>query len=135
MAADKTPARRGLLAIWRVKRRPGTKAVPVAVLTVLLAVFYLLLQALVEQIEFTFAYLFSAAINVLAQSVYGMRLAGRARVFLYVLPALAAIYGALYAFLEVEDQALLIAATVILAGLTISMILTPRIAWYGDDQA
>lgn len=57
------------------------KSMPVAVPTAPLAVLYVLLLAPAEQFEFTFANVIAASINVLVLSVYGMRLAGRARVF------------------------------------------------------
>lgn len=98
-----------------------------------LAVFYLLLLALAEQMAFGKAYLIAASVNVLILSVYGARLAGSASVFAYFLPALTAIYVALYAFLEWKDQALLITSLVMLSGLAISMLLTPKVKWYGEE--
>jgi inner membrane protein len=95
-----------------------------------IALFFLLLLALSEKIEFWQAYAVAAAASVLLLMVYfsavlrgwkrGVSLAG------YV----ALLYGALYGLLSSENNALLLGALLLFGVLALLMIATRRVDWY-----
>jgi inner membrane protein len=94
-----------------------------------LALFYLLLLALSEHLQFDLAYGLSAGALVALITVY---LSGVLRSFRLALGAgagLAILYAMLYWILRSEDYSLLMGALLLFAVLTILMIATRRIDW------
>lgn len=94
-----------------------------------LAVFYLLLLSLSEQVGFAAAYAASAAalIALLAWYVAGVLQGWKPASALA--GVLATAYAALYAVLDSEDYALLMGATMVFAALATLMISTRRVDW------
>ena len=95
-----------------------------------LAMFFLLLIALSEHIDFFVAYLVSAAACVL---LIGGYLAGALASRLHGLAfglGLAALYGVLYGVLLSEDNALLMGTMLLFAALASAMLATRRLDWY-----
>ncbi len=95
-----------------------------------LALFYLLLLALAEQVGFGPAYAVGAA-AVVGQIAFYTRAVLQSVPRTALLAALlAALYGGLYVLMQMEDLALLIGAVALFAGLTAIMAVTRRIDWY-----
>lgn len=96
-----------------------------------LAVFYLLLISLSEHIDFNYAYSLSAlscAALVTYYVAYVLRSVWRALGFGLVLLAL---YGQLLMILKSEDDALLMGSLLIFSTLSLLMLLTRKVDWYG----
>jgi inner membrane protein len=95
-----------------------------------LCIFYLLLLALSEHLDFDKAYLWSSASTIGLITWYWqwvIRARGRA---LLMLAALATLYGFLYMLLRAEDSALLAGAIGLFAMLALVMFLTRRVDWF-----
>lgn len=95
-----------------------------------LAIFFLLLLGLAERIDFSRAYVVSAAACIGLQAVYVsgvLRSAWRAGVFAGLL---AGLYGALYSLLVSEDNALLLGSLLLFGVLATVMLVTRRVDWY-----
>lgn len=96
-----------------------------------LAVFFLLLFALAEHMTFALAYVIAAIACIALITFYVshlLRSPRRAAVFSTYLVAL---YGALYMLLHSEDDAMLLGALLVFAMLTVTMVLTRRMDWFG----
>ncbi|MCP5153959.1 MAG: cell envelope integrity protein CreD [Ectothiorhodospiraceae bacterium] len=93
-------------------------------------VFYLLLLALSEHVDFALAYGVAACacaclVGGYSASVLGSRLRG-----LGVLVVLGGLYGFLFVVLRSEDTALLMGALAVFAALAVLMFVTRRVDWY-----
>lgn len=96
-----------------------------------LGMFFLLLISLAEQIGFALAYTIAAFACISLISFYLVAvLKARTRALGFAV-LLAALYGALYAILQLEDVALLIGASLLFVLLTVVMALTRKVDWYG----
>ena len=94
-----------------------------------LAVFFLVLIALSEHIDFAWAYLCAAGACVGLLTYYVRHpLATRARTSLFA-ALFALLYAALYVLLQSEDYALLLGALLVFAALATAMIATRRLDW------
>jgi inner membrane protein len=93
--------------------------------------FFLLLTALSEHIDFAAAYAVATAACVGLNSAYLVRVLRSARAGLAFGTALAALYAMLYATLKAEDYALLGGSLLLFALLAVVMIATRRVDWYG----
>jgi inner membrane protein len=94
-----------------------------------LAVFFLLLVALAEQVRFAFAYAISASACVVLLTFYlrhPLGTAARTAVFFVLFVAL---YGSLYVLLRMEDHALLVGSFAVFALLAMVMVLTRKVDW------
>jgi inner membrane protein len=99
-----------------------------------LALFYLLLLSLSEQIVFSLAYTISAGLTTLLISLYSHVVLHAKKHALIVGFLLAALYAYLYLVLQSEDYALL-SGTVLLFGiLAATMYITRKVDWYGFDK-
>ena len=99
-----------------------------------LATFFLLLIALSEHVSFWFAYAGASLACVGLLAIYlsaVLRSALRGTVFGILLTAL---YGALYGLLMSEDNALLLGAILVFALLSLAMLATRKVDWYGLTQ-
>ena len=95
-----------------------------------LCVFYLLLIALSEHIEFIWAYLCSAAAQAALIGIYlGSGLNSR-QAGVLVATALGGVYGLLYLLILSEQYSLLLGATLVFAVLATLMWVTRRTDWY-----
>lgn len=95
-----------------------------------LALFYLLLVSLSEQIGFGAAYAAAAAATVALVSAYSARILARSRRALVIGGLLAALYGYLYVLLRVEDFALLLGSLALFALLSLTMYVTRNVDWW-----
>jgi inner membrane protein len=96
-----------------------------------LTLFYLLLVSLSEHVAFEFAFLGSALACVGLIGVYISEvLRSRSRGFAFS-GLLALLYGMLYIILRSEDNALLMGSLLLFGVLTLVMMVTRRLDWYG----
>ena len=96
-----------------------------------IAVFFLLLVSLSEHVPFAIAYLAAAAACTALLTFYGSFVLRSSRAGALFGAAIAALYGALYALLQLEQTALLLGSTMLFAVLAAIMVATRRIDWYG----
>jgi len=95
-----------------------------------LAVFFLLLVSLSEHVPFAVAYLAAAAACTTLLTFYGSFVLRGGRAGAVFGAAIAALYGALYALLQLEQTALLLGSILIFAVLALLMVATRRTDWY-----
>ena len=95
-----------------------------------LAVFFLLLVSLTEHIAFAWAYLAASAACTLLLAFYGSFVLRSARAGAAFGGAIAALYGALYLLLQMEQSALVLGSLLLFAVLGAVMIATRRVDWY-----
>ncbi len=116
--------------LFEVLRRLRVHPMQYGLVGAALAMFYLLLVALSEHLEFAVAYAIAGAAcvgligfyvaHVLQHWLRGLGFAG----------LLGLLYGTLYALLQSEDNALLLGAGLLFAALAAVMVLTRRLDWY-----
>ena len=111
-------------------RRLAIHPVQYGLVGLALAMFFLLLTALSEHIDFAAAYAAATAACVGLVTVYLVRVLKSARLGLAFGAALAAVYGMLYALLQAEDYSLLGGSLVLFGLLAAVMIATRRVDWY-----
>jgi inner membrane protein len=92
--------------------------------------FFLLLVALSEHIDFAAAYAIATAACVGIITVYLVRVLASAALGLAFGAALAGLYGLLYALLKAEDYSLLGGTILLFALLAAVMLGTRRVDWY-----
>jgi inner membrane protein len=111
--------------IWRVSMHPAQYLLVGSAL----AVFFLVLIALSEHVDFAWAYLCAAGACIALLTWYLRHpLASPARTSVFAALFLA-LYGALYVLLQSEDYALLLGALLVFAALAGVMIVTRRLDW------
>jgi inner membrane protein len=96
---------------------------------VALCVFYTLLIALAEQLNFTIAYLIAALLTISLVSVYTASVLRSARLAAGIGGALSLLYGFIYVIIRSEDQALLMGSLGLFIILAIVMYFSRRIKW------
>ncbi|WP_280153411.1 cell envelope integrity protein CreD [Piscinibacter sp. XHJ-5] len=96
-----------------------------------LSIFFLLLLALSEHLPFGESYAIAAAACVALLAFYARHLLGGWRAGLAFGGGVAALYGALYLLLQLEQTALILGAVLLFAVLAGVMVATRRIDWYG----
>jgi inner membrane protein len=94
------------------------------------AVFFLLLVSLSEHIAFAWAYLSASAACTLLLTFYGSFVLRSARAGLVFGAAIAALYGALFVLLQMEQSALVLGSLLLFAVLGAVMVATRRVDWY-----
>ncbi len=95
-----------------------------------MAMFYLLLVSLAEQIGFASAYLTASSACVLLLGYYlSYVLKSKANGFIFS-SLLTALYGALYGILQSEDNALLMGSLLVFGLLALVMVITRKVDWY-----
>jgi inner membrane protein len=112
-------------------RRLAIHPVQYALVGLALAMFFLLLTALSEHIDFGAAYAAATAACVSLITAYLVRVLKSAPAGLAFGAALSALYGFLYALLRAEDYSLLGGALLLFALLAAVMLATRRVDWYG----
>lgn len=115
--------------------RSGVRIHPVSYLLVgaALALFYLLLLSLTEQIGFAPAYLIAALLTVSLVSGYSAAMLRDGKRAIPVALLLSLLYGYLYFVLQLEDYALLFGAFLLFAFLAFLMFATRKIDWFELD--
>jgi inner membrane protein len=111
-------------------RRLAIHPVQYALVGLALAMFFLLLTALSEHIDFAVAYAAATAACVGLITTYLVRVLKSARIALAFGAALGALYAMLYALLKAEDYALLGGALLLFGLLAAVMLATRRVEWY-----
>ena len=96
-----------------------------------LAIFFLLLVSLSEHVPFAVAYLAAAAACTALLTFYGAFVLRGSRAGAAFGAAIAGLFGALYALLQLEQTALLLGSILLFAVLAAVMVATRRIDWYG----
>jgi inner membrane protein len=115
--------------VFGVLRSTRTHFVQYLMVGAAIALFYLLLLALAEQIAFPRAYLAAAAAVVLLDGLYVGRTVSRAAGATLAL-LLAAVYAFLYVLLRAESLSLLMGAVGLFVVLALAMYLTRNVDWY-----
>lgn len=95
-----------------------------------LVLFYLLLLALSEHVEFDLAYFLSSAATLLLIGLYTLAIAAWKRTSVIVSAVLFMLYSFLYIVLQNEDYALLIGSIGLLTIMSLVMYLTRKVDWY-----
>jgi inner membrane protein len=113
-----------------VLRRLRVHPVQYALVGAALAIFFLLLVSLSEHLPFPVAYAIAAAACTSLLGVYGAFVLHGRRAGLAFGTGVGALYGVLYALLQLEQTALLLGSLLLFAALTALMVATRRIDWY-----
>ena len=116
--------------LFEMLGRLAIHPVQYALVGLALAMFFLLLTALSEHIDFAAAYAVATAACVGLISTYLVRVLRSARAGLAFGGALGMLYAMLYATLKAEDYALLGGSLLLFAVLATVMIATRRFDWY-----
>jgi inner membrane protein len=95
-----------------------------------LAIFFLLLVSLTEHIAFAWAYLAASAACTLLLSFYASFVLHGMRAGAVFGAAIAALYGALYLLLQLEQSALVLGSLLLFVVLGTVMVATRRVDWY-----
>lgn len=95
-----------------------------------LSIFFLLLLSLSEHLAFGASYAIAAAACVLLLAFYGRYLLGGWKAGAVFGAGVAALYGALYALLQMEQTALVMGSVLLFAVLAGAMVMTRHVDWY-----
>ena len=117
--------------LFELLRRLAIHPVQYALVGLALAMFFLLLTALSEHIDFAAAYAIATFACVGLIAGYLARVLRSARLGLAFGGALAALYAMLFALLKAEDYSLLGGALLLFGLLAAAMLATRRVDWYG----
>jgi inner membrane protein len=116
--------------LFELLRRLAIHPIQYAFVGLALAMFFLLLTALSEHIDFAAAYAVATLACVGLIAGYLVRVLRSTPIALAFGCALAALYGMLYAILKAEDYSLLGGSLLLFGLLATAMIATRRIDWY-----
>jgi len=116
--------------LFELLRRLAIHPVQYALVGLALAIFFLLLTALSEHVEFAAAYAAATLACVGLISTYLIWVLRSIRIAAAFGAALAALYGMLYALLQAEDYSLLGGSLLLFGLLAIVMLATRRVDWY-----
>jgi len=117
--------------LFELLRRLAIHPVQYALVGLALAMFFLLLTALSEHIDFAAAYALATVACVGLVTGYLVRVLRSARTGFAFGGALATLYAMLYALLKAEDYSLLGGSLLLFGLLAALMIATRRVDWYG----
>jgi inner membrane protein len=121
--------------LFELLRRLAIHPIQYALVGLALAMFFLLLTALSEHVDFALAYAIATFACVGLVSGYLVRVLRSFGVGLAFGGALAALYAMLYALLKAEDYSLLGGSLLLFGLLAVVMIATRRVDWYGLNGA
>jgi inner membrane protein len=119
----------GALALAEVLSGVRLHPVQYALTGSAIAIFFLLLIALSEHIDFAWAYAAAASACVVLMTVYLRHPLGSARRTAVFLAIFVSLYAALYGLLKSEDNALLLGSLMVFALLAFTMLATRRVDW------
>jgi inner membrane protein len=111
-------------------RRLAIHPIQYALVGIALAMFFLLLTALSEHVDFAAAYIAATLACVCLITAYLVRVLASARIGVAFGAALAALYAMLYALLQAEDYALLGGSLLLFGLLATVMLATRSVDWY-----
>ena len=120
--------------LFELLRRLSIHPVQYALVGLALAMFFLLVTALSEHLDFATAYVIATVACVGVITVYLARVLKSARTAVGFGTALGAMYAMLYALLQAEDYSLLGGAIVLFTLLAAVMFGTRRVDWYSLAQ-
>lgn len=118
------------VGMTEVMRRVRVHPIQYLLVGCALSIFFLLLLSLSEHLRFDLSYAIAAAACVALLGVYARHLLGGARAGAVFAGGVAALYGALYALLQMEQTALVIGSVLLFTVLAGVMWMTRRIDWY-----
>ena len=118
------------VGLVEVLRRLRVHAVQYLLVGGALVVFFLLLVSLTEHIAFAWAYLAASAACTLLLTFYGSFVLRGWRAGMVFGSGIAALYGALFLLLRMEQNALVLGALLLFAVLAGVMVATRRVDWY-----
>jgi len=98
-----------------------------------LALFYLLLLALSEHVQFVYAYVIAASMTTSMVALYALVILHARRFAGIIGGLLIALYAYLYFVLRSEDYALLLGTILLFGALALVMYITRRVDWYGIE--
>jgi inner membrane protein len=116
--------------LFELPRRLAIHPVQYALVGLALAMFFLLLAALSEHIDFAMAYPIATLACVGLIATYLVRVLKSLRAGLAFGAALAALYAMLFALLKAEDHSLLGGSLLLFGLLAVVMLATRRVDWY-----
>ena len=120
------------VAVGLIEVLSGRRVHPVqyALVGLALSLFFLLLLSLSEHLAFGTAYAVAATACALLLAFYASAMLGRRAAGAGFGAGIAALYGLLYALLQMEQNALVIGSVMLFAALAAVMALTRRVDWY-----
>lgn len=118
------------VGLVEVLRRLRVHAVQYLLVGSAVAVFFLLLVSLTEHIAFAWAYLAASAACTLLLTFYGSFVLRGWRAGMVFGAGIAALYGALFLLLRMEQSALVLGSVLLFAVLAGVMVATRRVDWY-----
>ncbi len=118
------------VAMVEVMRRLRVHPIQYLLVGCALSIFFLLLLSLSEHLSFALSYALASGACVGLLGFYGSHLLGGWRAGLGFGAGVAALYGALYALLQMEQTALVMGSVLLFAVLAAVMLLTRRVDWY-----
>ena len=121
--------------LFEVLRRLPIHAMQYALVGAALAMFYLLLIALSEHVDFALAYGIASAASAALIGFYLAHVLRRWQRGAAFGALLGLLYATLYGLLQSEDNALLLGALLMFAALAAVMVLTRRLDWYAVGVA
>jgi inner membrane protein len=116
--------------MFELFRKLSLHPVQYALVGLAIALFFLLLLALSEKIEFWQAYATAAGASVVLLAVYFSAVLGGWRRGLALAGYVGLLHGALYGLLSSENDALLLGSLLLFGMLALLMIATRRVDWY-----
>lgn len=117
--------------LFEVLKNMAVHPVQYALVGAALALFYLMLLSLSEHLGFAMAYVLSASACVCLIGFYVSHVLRSVLHGAGFAAGLSALYGLLYGLLSAEDYALLMGALLLFGLLSVFMVLTRKLDWYG----
>ena len=118
------------VALVEVQRRLRVHPLQYLLVGSALAVFFLLLVSLTEHLAFEWAYLCASSACTLLLGFYGSFVLQGWRAGLAFGAAIAALYGALFVLLQMEQNALVLGALLLFLVIAGVMVVTRKLDWY-----
>ncbi len=115
--------------------RKRVHAAQYVLIGLLQSIFYLLLLAFSEYTGFSLAFLLAAGSTVLVSSFYAGTVFGGWRWTRYALCIFTGVYALLYLLMRLEDFALMVGALVSFFAVSMTLYITRKLDWYGDEDA
>ena len=125
----------GAVFLLEVLRRKAVHPLQYGLVGCALALFFVMTLALSEHIAFVRAYVLAAGATIALLSYYARYMLDDRKTAVGFGVALTLLYGVLYAVLRAEDVALLVGTLTLFAALTLFMVLTRKVNWFGEPDA
>lgn len=118
------------VVLIEVQRRLRVHPIQYLLVGAALVMFFLLLVSLSEHLAFSLAYALASTACTMLLALYGRFVLGGPRPGLVFGGAIAALYGALFLLLQLEQSALVLGSILLFAVLACVMMVTRHIDWY-----